>query len=365
MAGPSGVGERRTTDWQRYFEQPDPGEAARRKPLVGETAPWAKDYENLRSPNTSIGLLTVDPTGGIAFKPAAPAASDSAAQREAAAKYARVVAVVHPERRFSDLKSLTGEIFRLKSELAKALTAMNPGTTIGSMMATYLGRGDVQRMRALGEAGNAIEGVAGGVGVVVERERAERDRERVVRAGVPPNRRASTTQPSSSQPSSAERAPGNTTRSTKPSSPPVTSSRPVATSAPAKATGHASSAGIAGSSPSFSATERTIVDEVRAIPQARLRALFEVGGGELTINGRTIIVEPGMPASGMTLFEENAFVVGREAFTSDAELTKTLLHETQRLVTSRSSGGVSGELATSETEAAASFAERAYGRYFK
>jgi hypothetical protein len=38
----------------------------------------------------------------------------------------------------------------------------------------------------------------------------------------------------------------------------------------------------------------------------------------------------------------------REAFTSDAELTKTLLHETLRLVKSQSASGVSGEVATSE-----------------
>lgn len=115
----------------------------------------------------------------------------------------------------------------------------------------------------------------------------------------------------------------------------------------------------------FSTTELTVVEEVRAIPISQLRAAFEGGGAELNIGGRTILVDPGVPSSGMTLFGENGFIVGREAFTSDAELTKTLLHETFRLVTSQSVTGVSGQLATSETEAAFTFAERAFGAFFQ
>jgi hypothetical protein len=71
-------------------------------------------------------------------------------------------------------------------------------------------------------------------------------------------------------------------------------------------------------------------------------------GAELNIGGRTILVDPGVPSSGTTLFGENGFIVGREAFTSDAELTKTLLHETLRPVTNQSAVDVSGEVATSE-----------------
>jgi hypothetical protein len=109
----------------------------------------------------------------------------------------------------------------------------------------------------------------------------------------------------------------------------------------------------------------TVVNEVRGIPLGQLRAAFEAGGGELSIGGRTILVDPGVPASGMTLFGENGFVLGREAFISDAELTQTLLHETHRLVTSRGAAGVSGSLAAAETNAAFSFAQRAWGAFFK
>ena len=84
----------------------------------------------------------------------------------------------------------------------------------------------------------------------------------------------------------------------------------------------------------------------------------------MNIGGRTILVDPGVPASGMTLFGENGFVLGREAFVSDAELTKTLLHETRRLETSQSVAGASGRLVSSETDATFSFAERAFKEFF-
>ncbi len=63
----------------------------------------------------------------------------------------------------------------------------------------------------------------------------------------------------------------------------------------------------------------------------------------------------------MTMFGENGFLIGHEAFASGAELGKTVLHELYRLATSASAGGVSRDLATKETKAAASFAERAAG----
>jgi hypothetical protein len=109
----------------------------------------------------------------------------------------------------------------------------------------------------------------------------------------------------------------------------------------------------------------TVVAEVRAIPMNHLRAAFERGGAQFNIGGRTTLVDPGVPSSGTTLFRENGFVLGQEAFTSDAELTKTLLHETLRLVTSQSGAGVSGELATSETVSAFTFAERAFKAFFQ
>ena len=57
----------------------------------------------------------------------------------------------------------------------------------------------------------------------------------------------------------------------------------------------------------------------------------------------------------------NGFLLGKEAFTSEAELVKTLLHETYRLNTSLSqTAGVSAATAAMETQAAFTFAEKAY-----
>jgi len=52
-----------------------------------------------------------------------------------------------------------------------------------------------------------------------------------------------------------------------------------------------------------------IINEVKGIPLGQLREAFEAGGAELNIGARTILVDPGVPASGMTLFGENGFVV--------------------------------------------------------
>ena len=86
-----------------------------------------------------------------------------------------------------------------------------------------------------------------------------------------------------------------------------------------------------------------------------------IAGEPLSVNveGRLIQYEPGLPASGMTMFGENGFLIGREAFTSQAELQKTLLHELYRLNTSTSAAGASGALAAQETKAAFDFAARA------
>jgi hypothetical protein len=79
----------------------------------------------------------------------------------------------------------------------------------------------------------------------------------------------------------------------------------------------------------------------------------------VTIGGRLVQYEPSLPASGMTMFGENGFLIGREAFASHAELQNTVLHELYRLQTSTSASGVSGALATQETKAAFNFAARA------
>jgi hypothetical protein len=82
---------------------------------------------------------------------------------------------------------------------------------------------------------------------------------------------------------------------------------------------------------------------------------------EVTIQGRTVIYNPELEASGMSLFGEDGFLIGREAFKSEAELTKTILHELHRLTTTASKAeGVSGALAAEETKAAATFADDVY-----
>ncbi len=93
-----------------------------------------------------------------------------------------------------------------------------------------------------------------------------------------------------------------------------------------------------------------------------LRAAHASGtSASVTIGGRTILYEPGLSASGMTLFGENGFVIGRGAFASSGEMGSTVLHELYRLGFSASAGGVSGALAAQETAAAAGFAARAAG----
>ncbi len=76
--------------------------------------------------------------------------------------------------------------------------------------------------------------------------------------------------------------------------------------------------------------------------------------------------EPGLSASGMTLFGENGFVLGRAAFLSRSELTKTVLQELFRLTTSRvgASGAACQAAVAAETQAAFSFAERAFRVFF-
>jgi hypothetical protein len=92
---------------------------------------------------------------------------------------------------------------------------------------------------------------------------------------------------------------------------------------------------------------------------ADLVEVFQAGEAkELKIAGQTILVEPDAPISGMTLQGEKAFVLGKEAFESQAELAKTVLHEMYRL-TFQDGTAASGASAAS-TGAAASFAERAY-----
>jgi WXG100 family type VII secretion target len=116
----------------------------------------------------------------------------------------------------------------------------------------------------------------------------------------------------------------------------------------------------------FSQTEAGILGEAKSImssPQMQQIQAAAVQGEGVTVEvgGRIIQYEPGLPASGMTMFGENGFLIGREAFTSQAELSKTVLHELHRLTTSTvPEAGVTGATAASETEAAFNFANRGH-----
>jgi len=108
--------------------------------------------------------------------------------------------------------------------------------------------------------------------------------------------------------------------------------------------------------------EKGILNEAQLIlkQEGTLNKIFKAGvGQEINIGGRTIIVEPEAPMSGLTLFEENAFVIGKDAFKSPLELRKTILHELYRLNTSKLKGqNVTQQSVSNETKAAFDFAEK-------
>jgi hypothetical protein len=116
----------------------------------------------------------------------------------------------------------------------------------------------------------------------------------------------------------------------------------------------------------FTAEEAGIIAEANGILEsAELAQVAEAhaAGESLTveIGGRLIQYEPGLPASGMTMFGENGFLIGNEAFASEGELAKTVLHELYRLGTSVApESGVTASTAAAETEAAFNFATRAF-----
>jgi hypothetical protein len=121
----------------------------------------------------------------------------------------------------------------------------------------------------------------------------------------------------------------------------------------------------------FSSVERSVITETRTIlssPEMGQLRQAQAAGREIVVRvgGRLIQYEPGLQASGMTMFGENGFLIGREAFASEAELAKTLLHELYRLKTSviGPSGVFAGEVVAVETKAAFDFAERAYDAVF-
>jgi LysM repeat protein len=119
----------------------------------------------------------------------------------------------------------------------------------------------------------------------------------------------------------------------------------------------------------FTAAERAAIAEAKQIlaspEMMQIRQAQALGKDIMVkIGGRVIQYEPGMPASGLTNFAENGFVIGREAFASEAELTKTILHELYRLTTSVLRGSADSAGVTQETKAAFEFAERAWAKVF-
>lgn len=122
----------------------------------------------------------------------------------------------------------------------------------------------------------------------------------------------------------------------------------------------------------FTPDEQAIIQEVRGMladPQiTKLREAY-AAEKELTVHfgARYAYFDPGIPAniSGFTDVDGNGFTLGKFAFSSDAELKKTFLHEMYRLRTSKVlRGQVDGpsmqEAATAETRAASGFADRAF-----
>jgi hypothetical protein len=121
--------------------------------------------------------------------------------------------------------------------------------------------------------------------------------------------------------------------------------------------------------PTLNAVERSVMAEATRYfkPEVmnKIIAAYESGvATSINVNGRTILVEPSAPTSGFTDFERKTFAIGREAFKSTEELRKTIFHELYRLKTSGVSSGLSGAMATNETNAAASFADKAYKYLF-
>ena len=122
----------------------------------------------------------------------------------------------------------------------------------------------------------------------------------------------------------------------------------------------------------LSRTEMAIANEAKQIlassELAQIRTAQKAGNvSRFIINGRTIQYQPKLPFSAITWFEERGFVLGEEAFASEEEMTKTILHELYRLSSSQvtSGGAVSQSLVQKETVDAYQFAERAYKEIFK
>jgi hypothetical protein len=111
----------------------------------------------------------------------------------------------------------------------------------------------------------------------------------------------------------------------------------------------------------FSYSEAMVIRETYDIliskAITKLRAAYKAGEAvTVRIGGRTIQYKPGLPASGFSL--PDGFALGPEAFATEEELTKTILHELYRVTVRPKGIAINGAYATAETTGAADFAER-------
>ena len=116
----------------------------------------------------------------------------------------------------------------------------------------------------------------------------------------------------------------------------------------------------------FSPQEQGILSESQGIYSSpefdQIRAAYEEGKStSVTIRGVSIDYIPSLPSSGFSN-RPYGFVMGPEAFTSEAETKKTILHEMYRVrVDLIGQHGYSADIGKQETGEAFDFAERAYG----
>lgn len=116
-------------------------------------------------------------------------------------------------------------------------------------------------------------------------------------------------------------------------------------------------------------TEASILQDVRTLFRSplldRIRQAFAKNiEAKVQIGRYYIQYEPAIPAgycSAMTDFQGNGFTMARDAFKTNDEFKKTLLHEVYRLRTSAQAPVEAGHAQQRiETDAAFSFAERYY-----
>lgn len=120
----------------------------------------------------------------------------------------------------------------------------------------------------------------------------------------------------------------------------------------------------------FSTAERAVIAEVKAAQAAGAfaKAKAAVAAGkevEIVVGNRVVQVVPEFNGSGMTLFADDTFILGKEAIASEAEFFKTLLHELYRLALQKGVQAGAAGGATGPTAAAFAFAEKAIALFVK